>query len=92
MMMLNAILRRALTASACAMALNAGATAQSSDALEARLAALAAMVAELRGELEAARAHSADMGARVIELEARAPAAATAPVTERALRLRRRLP
>ena len=80
-MMLNAILRRVLTASACAMALNAGATAQSSHELEARLAALEAMVAELRGELEAARADSADMGARVIELEARASATATAPVT-----------
>lgn len=77
-MTLNAVLRAALAASTCAAALNAGAAAQSTDALEARLAALEAMVAELRGELDAARAHSADMGERVIELEAGEPAPVTA--------------
>ena len=77
-MKLTTLLRAALSASAGAAALNAGAFAQSTDDLEARLAALEAMVAELRGELDAARAENADMGERVIELEAREPAPVTA--------------
>ena len=77
-MKLTTLLRAALSASAGAAALNAGAFAQSTDDLEARLAALEAMVAELRGELDAARAENADMGERVIELETREPAPVTA--------------
>ena len=77
-MTVTKILRAMLGASACAAALNAGAVAQSADELEARLAALEAMVAELRGALEAAQADSADMGERVIELETREPAPVTA--------------
>ena len=77
-MKLTTLLRAALSASACAAALNAGAVAQSAEDLEARLAALEAMVAELRGELDAARAENADMGERVIELETREPAPVTA--------------
>ena len=77
-MKLTTLLRAALSASACAAALNAGAFAQSAEDLEARLAALEAMVAELRGELDAARAENADMGERVIELETREPAPVTA--------------
>jgi len=77
-MTLTTMLRAALAASACAAALNAGAYAQSTDELEARLTALEAMVAELRSELDAARADNADMGERVIELESREPAPVTA--------------
>lgn len=78
-MKMSSIARAALGASVCAAALNAGAFAQSEEDLEARLAALEAMVSELRSELDAARSANADMGERVIELEAREPS--PAPVT-----------
>ncbi|MGJ3232105.1 MAG: DcaP family trimeric outer membrane transporter [Oceanicaulis sp.] len=68
----------ALAASVSALALSPGAHAQSSEELEARLAQLEAMVAELRTELDAARSVEAETEDRIVRLEAREPAPVTA--------------
>lgn len=77
-MSLSKTLRAVLGATACTAALSAGAMAQSTEDLEERLAALEAMVAELRTELEEARGQNAEMGDRVVRLETREPAQVTA--------------
>ncbi|MEQ8403947.1 MAG: DcaP family trimeric outer membrane transporter [Oceanicaulis sp.] len=72
------LIKTALAAGVSALALAAGAQAQSAEDLEARLAQLEAMVAELRTELEAARSTGAETEDRIVRLEQRDPAA---PVT-----------
>jgi outer membrane murein-binding lipoprotein Lpp len=76
------VLKMTLAAGVSAAALSSGALASNPDEMEARLAALEAMVAELRNELEAERARSAErdhaVTNRVVELEAREQ---SAPVT-----------
>lgn len=73
--MFKSVLKTTLAAGVSAMALSAGASASNPEELEARLAALEAMVAELRNELEAERARSAErdhaMVDRVVTLETR---------------------
>jgi len=72
-MMFKSVLKTTLAAGVSAMALSAGASASNPEELEARLAALEAMVAELRNELEAERARGAErdhaMADRVQTLE-----------------------
>ncbi len=80
--MFKSVLKTTLAAGVSAIALSAGASASNPEELEARLAALEAMVAELRNELEAERARSAErdhaMVDRVVTLETRET---TQPVT-----------
>ena len=68
------LIKTTLAAGASALALTAGAGAQSTEDLEARLAQLEAMVADLRSELDAARSHGAETEDRIVRLEAREPA------------------
>ena len=72
-----------LIAGVSTLAFGASAGAQSVDDLEARLAALEAMVADLRGALDEARAQTTETEDRIVRLEtqepAPAPAAAAAP-------------
>ena len=74
-MTFSTFLKTTLAAGVSAAALTAGAQASNPEELEARLAALEAMVAELRNELEAERARSAErdhaMSDRVVTLETR---------------------
>lgn len=82
-MTLSSVLKTTLAAGVSAMALSSGAMASNPEEMEARLAALEAMVAELRNELEAERARSSArdnaMTHRVVELETREqPAQVTA--------------
>lgn len=67
----TAFAKLTLAATVSALALTAGASGQSSDELEARLARLEAMVADLRSELDAARRHEAEAEDRIVQLEAR---------------------
>ncbi|MFP4517833.1 MAG: DcaP family trimeric outer membrane transporter [Oceanicaulis sp.] len=76
---MKTLAKLSLAAGVSVLALAAGAHAQSTDDLEARLAQLEAMVAELRGELEAARSQEADTEDRIERLESRE--AETPPVT-----------
>jgi len=81
--MKTTVIRTVLASAASAIALTAGANAQDVSELEDRLAALEAMVGELRGELQAARAQADAATDRVIEIEQRAAApAAAAPRPE----------
>lgn len=73
------IVKTVFAGTVSALALTAASYGQDVGALEDRLAALEAMVAELRGELEAARADAASANDRVIEIEQRAAAAPAAP-------------
>lgn len=69
---MKSIAQTLLAAGASALALTAGAAhAQSPGDLEARLAQLEAMVADLRTELEAARSDTAATDDRVVRLESR---------------------
>ncbi len=82
-MMVSSVLKMTLAAGVSAMALSSGALASNPEEMEARLAALEAMVADLRNELEAERARTTErddaMANRVVELEAREqPASVTA--------------
>jgi hypothetical protein len=73
--MFKSVLKTTLAAGVSAMALSAGASASNPEEMEARLAALEAMMAELRNELEAERARNAErdhaMVDRVETLETR---------------------
>ncbi len=81
-MTFTSVLKTTLAAGVSALALTTGAQASNPEEMEARLAALEAMVAELRNELEAERARSAErdhaMVDRVAILETRE---AAQPVT-----------
>ena len=82
-------IRSVLAATASALVLSAASQAQDVTALEERLAALEAMVADLRGELEEARAQADAATDRVIEIEQRtasAPAASDVASSSRAAR------
>ena len=74
-MTFTSVLKFTLAAGVSALALTTGANASNPEEMEARLAALEAMVAELRNELEAERARSAErdysMSERVVTLETR---------------------
>ena len=72
-------IRSVLAATASALVLSAASQAQDVTALEERLAALEAMVADLRGELEEARAQADAATDRVIEIEQRTASAPAAP-------------
>lgn len=72
-------IRSVLVATASALVLTSASQPQDVTALEERLAALEAMVAELRGELEDARAQADAATDRVIEIEQRTASAPAAP-------------
>ncbi|WP_430431334.1 DcaP family trimeric outer membrane transporter [Oceanicaulis sp.] len=72
-------IRSVLAATASALVLTAASEAQDVTALEDRLAALEAMVADLRNELEDARAQADAATDRVIEIEQRTASAPAAP-------------
>ncbi|MEO1039679.1 MAG: DcaP family trimeric outer membrane transporter [Pseudomonadota bacterium] len=71
-------LKRSVAGAALALAIAGGAGAQDVEALEARIAALEAMIGELRDEVVAARTQTETMQDRVIRIERATPAATTA--------------